>query len=66
MLFELEKKMDKNTKCKQQYTLWLTFYYVTNYNSSIIVIWIRGKDGLIIKNVNNNTHYNLLTIVLQK
>ena len=42
------------------------FLLCYKYNSSIIVIWIRGKDGLIIKNVNNNTHYNLLTIVLQK
>ena len=33
------------------------------YNSSIIIDWIRGKDGL---NVNNSTLYDLLSIVLQK
>ena len=45
-------------------TYWLLCY---KNNSSIIVGWIRGKDWLKYKNnVNNSTHYDLLTIVLQK
>ena len=34
-------------------------------NSSIIIDWFRGKNGLKYNNVNNSTHYDLLTIVLQ-
>ena len=46
-------------------TYWLMCY---RENSSIIVDWFRGKDGLKYKKVNNNTHYDyydLLPIVLQ-
>ena len=35
-------------------------------NNSIIIDWIRGKDGLKYKMKNNSTHYDLLAIVLQK
>ena len=42
-------------------------YYLLCYknNSSSIIDWIRRKDGLKYNNVNNSTHYDLLSIVYQ-